>query len=613
MRTELALVVGVGLAISPLLASCSGDEAEPTTTSAATSSSTSASGGGGTGGDGGQAATTGGGQGGTGGAACSDGDLDGQTDCAGDCDDADGTSFLGASEICGDGADNDCDNAADPAGLCQGIGTFVSALVGQDPPTGLGTQTSPVRTIAQGVANAQTIGSGVDVYVAEGTYPEKIDMIETIDLRGGFQCDLAQCTWVRDTLAHESVIANTDFVGVSFGSTLTRATTFEGFRVMGKASASGQSVPSSALTIVSGSPTITDNRIYGGAMNALFFTTAVRIDGLPNDPEGALVQGNLIDGGDGLQDTSAILIAFGSNAVAEIRGNRIVGGGGRFTRAVAAFTAGSGTVIAQNEIVAGTSFGAGGAGISVAMTLLGPTNAAGAILVDANRINADFQAVGSCAAQQRWCGGIQTLGTTATITNNVVYGMAATRSFGLYVGESEIPAGVVILNGNTIDGGGLFSGVGTSLSAAVVYGDVNLGTNVVTGRVRNNILLGGVARDRFGVYEDDKTNTKTSRPELLENNDLFFPTNLGSVDAAYRQWLASGTGVVHASVGDMEASLFWATANVAVDPDFGLGQHLLPGSPCIDAGTATEAPSFDLDGDARPLGGGIDIGADEAP
>ncbi len=35
-------------------------------------------------------------------------------------------------------------------------------------------------------------------------------------------------------------------------------------------------------------------------------------------------------------------------------------------------------------------------------------------------------------------------------------------------------------------------------------------------------------------------------------------------------------------------------------------------SPCVDTGTATGAPATDRDGDARPIGGGIDIGSDEA-
>ncbi|MFL6141654.1 MAG: choice-of-anchor Q domain-containing protein [Labedaea sp.] len=51
-------------------------------------------------------------------------------------------------------------------------------------------------------------------------------------------------------------------------------------------------------------------------------------------------------------------------------------------------------------------------------------------------------------------------------------------------------------------------------------------------------------------------------------------------------------------------------ATVFVDPaadDY----HLAPGSPAIDAGTATQAPATDLDGNPRPQGDGFDIGAYE--
>ena len=39
--------------------------------------------------------------------------------------------------------------------------------------------------------------------------------------------------------------------------------------------------------------------------------------------------------------------------------------------------------------------------------------------------------------------------------------------------------------------------------------------------------------------------------------------------------------------------------------------RLLAGSPAIDTGSATDAPSVDFDGTSRPQGNGVDMGAFE--
>jgi len=39
----------------------------------------------------------------------------------------------------------------------------------------------------------------------------------------------------------------------------------------------------------------------------------------------------------------------------------------------------------------------------------------------------------------------------------------------------------------------------------------------------------------------------------------------------------------------------------------------LTGSPAIDAGTSLGAPPVGIDGERRPMGAGVDIGADEVP
>jgi hypothetical protein len=57
------------------------------------------------------------------------------------------------------------------------------------------------------------------------------------------------------------------------------------------------------------------------------------------------------------------------------------------------------------------------------------------------------------------------------------------------------------------------------------------------------------------------------------------------------------------------------TGNIAVDPLFADAAngdlHLCPGSPCIDQGSGDDVPVKDLEGNPRPVGAGVDIGAYE--
>ena len=103
--TALPLGAAAALVMAAEAAGCAGDEFTPLPGTTGTGTSGQA----GHGGDGGSGAAGGnGGTGGVGGQECFDADLDGVTDCAGDCDDSDPLTYPNAPEVCGDAKDNAC-------------------------------------------------------------------------------------------------------------------------------------------------------------------------------------------------------------------------------------------------------------------------------------------------------------------------------------------------------------------------------------------------------------------------------------------------------------------------------------------------------------------------
>jgi hypothetical protein len=117
--------------------------------------------------------------------------------------------------------------------------------------------------------------------------------------------------------------------------------------------------------------------------------------------------------------------------------------------------------------------------------------------------------------------------------------------------------------------------------------------------VLNNIFL-TENTDRKSVgchsYAVDTTTGST-----FDNNLV---TNPVQRHVSLKKWRKQGfdTHSVVASAGTL--------STVFVDPAAN-DYHLAPGSPAIDAGTATQAPATDLDGNPRPSGTGYDIGAYE--
>jgi hypothetical protein len=180
------------------------------------------------------------------------------------------------------------------------------------------------------------------------------------------------------------------------------------------------------------------------------------------------------------------------------------------------------------------------------------------------------------------------------------------RSTAVLLADCEGPCqvGQVVLNANTLDGRGSPGSI-SSISAGVVFKTWKQGQNVVVGRARNNILIGGDAGQQFAGYEDVGVQGSTCRPEFFENNDLYATT-------LYYQWTGMAAAS-HTTIAAVNTSVNGAANNISADPLLDALFHLTAGSPCIDAGTQSggETPAWDIDGDTRPMGGAVDIGADE--
>jgi hypothetical protein len=567
-----------------------------------------------------------GGSGGSGGSsACPDNDGDGVTTCAGDCDDNDPNNFPGNAEQCGDNKDNNCDNVAD--NNCGGIGTYVSNLFGKA--SNPGTQPAPVDTIAHGMMNAQTIsmargGGPITVFVGEGHYSEKVTLQQGISIQGGYQCDTTTCTWQRNPTTYDSAILDTDAEGVLATDAITRITLLDGLRIMGQdGAATGQG--RAAVTLRGGTPTISNNRIFAPSVSGGGYpggrSHGILIQGVPNSPQGALITNNEINyapsggvsfGKTPSGSTTGITIEPGNagSPSAEIRSNIIRGGQAETARGISIWGTTDALLIEGNDIGAGsasnTAFAVEGGGRGT---------------VNANTINTGL-AVGDCGTTTNWCGGIKSESSNLKLTNNVVLGLDALWSVGVYLGEIEVAAGAVTLNSNTIDGAGrAASNAGSKSSAVLLYIGLCCGTNGTVGSIRNNILGGGTAESRFGIYEDPNLSmgARTMHPVALENN-LFFVNTSGPGTGTLYRFVDNQSAVTLlttiASVNNL-ASLFAGIAgkvgaNIEGDPLLDATYHLGTGSPAINKATATEAPPLDIDGESRPKGGTGDIGADEA-
>lgn len=155
----------------------------------------------------------------------------------------------------------------DPAHPTEEFCVFVDIVTGTSGASG--TRQDPVDDIREGIELAAF--SLKAVCVAQGTYevdsslgtPTNIVMVPGVSLYGGYQNDAG--TWTRDPVAHPAIIRDLTLLAgsavrsaVTCGAGVSRSTVLDGFEIH-----SGYGSLTTAIYCYQGSPTISNNQLYG--------------------------------------------------------------------------------------------------------------------------------------------------------------------------------------------------------------------------------------------------------------------------------------------------------------------------------------------------------------
>ena len=176
---------------------------------------------------------------------------------------------------------------------------------------------------------------------------------------------------------------------------------------------------------------------------------------------------------------------------------------------------------------------------------------------------------GSCST---WCGGAS---SDPIICNNIFNGLSETA---FIINEASHCSGSPEFMNNTIN----------NCNSGIIT------TDPFDVKAKNNIFIGCVtAVERVGSLNS------TVYFNCFYNNT----TDFAGYPASYGDPILTNVNGDPCDIGFniFLDSLFAGVSNF----------HLTRNSPCINAGTSEDAPSEDMDGDSRPQGSGLDIGADE--
>jgi hypothetical protein len=199
-----------------------------------------------------------------------------------------------------------------------------------------------------------------------------------------------------------------------------------------------------------------------------------------------------------------------------------------------------------------------------------------------------------CIVANNSCDAVKLWGIGSRVENTLIYGRGdgdmSPTTWGAVVIETDDPNGIFELVNCTVDD---YAG-----NNYVMYAQYDRPTVPTTVEMRNCIFSS--RGQNAPIFIGDSTKL------VAENNLFFFPRCEDVLVHADRRSFASS------DVGGLGPNNRYGDP-LFVRPAFGTDgdYRLSPTSPAVDRGTASGAPSIDLDGKPRPAGGGVDIGAYE--
>jgi hypothetical protein len=264
----------------------------------------------------------------------------------------------------------------------------------------------------------------------------------------------------------------------------------------------------------------------------------------------------------------------------------------------------------------------------------------------------------------QWGGGVHVRMSQFSATDCVISDNASTNGVDSYGGGvyctlgSTVRVASSLIVSNTAADGGAFQAVSSGTTLDVIHcrvvgnvATISGGGTRYDGGVRSTVagcvfagnqaryIGGGISVGPFGdvslhratIAWNQVTDTVIVEPDSQGGGGIAVAGVVSTATLSLRHCVVVGNIAVvgndmrcgdvsvvqasHCNIGDIYGTMHTSSNIISVDPMFADPAngdfHLLYGSPCIDAGSTNTGASLDMDGESRPFGGAMDMGADE--